>query len=303
MANLLSTASTAAGGLSLLSNAASSLSNLIVASPQTTIGYQPMNQTGNNSSLASKIGSALGLQNLLNQTPKSLLFHYEGEQTVSLESDITDHYIEDNTAIQDQIALKPVMITTHGFIGELNNVPPPALAALQNVAQKLTVLNPYVPNISTTAINAYNTAFQAYQTANALVNSASSAWSSLAGTGGESVIGSSGLNKQPNQNLQQTMFQQFYGYWNTRTLFTVQTPWAVFQNMSIYKLRAIQSEETNVITDFEVTFKQIRTASTLLTQPKVQSSVLAAQASAVTNLGTQAAQAGGPTVQAATSGL
>src|SRR6185312_8744514 len=96
--------------LASITTAATALSNLILVNPQKTIGYQPQNAPSNNGQTA--------------QLGPSLLFHYEGEQTASLESDITDHYIENNTAIQDQIALKPVIITTHGFIGELNDIPP-----------------------------------------------------------------------------------------------------------------------------------------------------------------------------------
>src|ERR1700677_3886574 len=109
-----------------------SISNLLLASPQTTQGYQPQN-----------VPSSTGLISLL-QGPSSLLFHYEGEQTATLSSDITDNFIEDNTAIQDQIALKPVTITTHGFIGELNNVPPAGLGSLLQLASNtLTSIAPF----------------------------------------------------------------------------------------------------------------------------------------------------------------
>lgn len=232
--------------LAPITTAATALSNLILVSPQSTIGYQPQSVPTNNGTTQ--------------QQPPALLFHYEGEQTAVLKSDITDHYIEDNTAIQDQIALRPEVITTHGYIGELNDIPPAALAAVQSVANKLTIINAYTPVLSATALLAYNTAFQLYQTATAAANSAVAAWSSLTNTGGESVVGSAGITLQPNQNKQQTAFQQFYGYWRNRTLFTVQTPWAVFQNMAIDELHAIQDETTNVITDFQVTFKMIRVA-------------------------------------------
>src|ERR1700729_4349756 len=115
--------------LSQVTTAATALSNLILVSPQSTIGYQPQNAPLANGSPT--------------QPPPSLLFHYEGEQVVSLQSDITDHYIEDNTALQDQIALKPEEVTTHGFIGELNDVAPPILAAVQAIADKLTVIDAY----------------------------------------------------------------------------------------------------------------------------------------------------------------
>lgn len=274
---LSSIKSTNLSSLAPITTAATALSNLILVSPQATQGYQPQNLPNPDGSPSKK------------QTPPAILFHYEGEQTVSLESDITDHYIEDNTAIQDQVALRPITITTHGFIGELNDVPPAALAILKSVVDKLTVVSAYVPAISETALIAYNEAFLLYQTAANALNSAVSAWSSLSGTGGESVINGQGIQLQSNQSKQQVAFQQFYGYWNNRTLFTVQTPWAIFRDMAIKSLRAIQDAETRVITDFEVSFKMIRTAVTANTPGIAQSfqGRAAAQAQGFTDFGTQ----------------
>lgn len=234
--------------------AATALSNLILVSPQKTIGYQPQNPPNADGSPST------------DAPPKSLLFNYEGEQTGILQSEITDHFVEDNSAIADQIALKPERVTTHGFIGELNDIPPALLKIAQTLANKLTTVDAYVPALSTSALVLYNQAFQLYQIEQSVENSAVSTWDTLAGQGGESVISSSGLTSQPSQTKQQVAFQQFYGYWRNRTLFTVQTPWAVFQNMAIENLRAIQDAETDVITDFEVTFKMIRTAQTQTTK-------------------------------------
>ena len=55
---------------------------------------------------------------------RGFLFNILGEEVVTLTADATDHYVEDNSAIQDHIALKPITITLHGYIGEVNNVPP-----------------------------------------------------------------------------------------------------------------------------------------------------------------------------------
>jgi len=273
----------ASSTLSNFTTTATALSNLILVSPQATQGYQPISPSVLVGPQAPK--------------PPALLFHYEGEQTAALESDITDHYIEDNTAIQDQIALRPVMVTTHGFIGELNDVVPINSPILQAALQKLTVLTAYTPELTTAALIAYNQAFQAYQIGASAVNSAISAWSSINGTGGENVIGPGGISSNTvnifngqvanNQTKQQVAFQQFYAYWQARWLFTVQTPWAVFQNMAIQRMRAIQSAETNVITDFEVSFKMIRTAASAVTTPAVMEGRAANQASGPVNQGTQ----------------
>lgn len=244
--------------LATATTAVTALSNLVLAVPNIyssakTQGYQPGLPPGSP----------------LLQLPPALLFHYEGEQTVTVEADITDHYVEDNTAIQDQIALRPEIITTHGFIGELNDVAPPLLSTIQSIATALTPIAGYVPALSLTALIAYTEAFQLYQVGKNAINAAVSAYSSFLpnAPSGEAIVGTGGNKNISNTNLasqskQQIMFQQLYGYMQQRTLFTVQTPWAVFLNCAIKTLRAVQDEETRMITDFEVQFKVIKTAST-----------------------------------------
>lgn len=278
---ILAGTATATAALAQGTNLLNSLGNLLIASPKRTQGYQPQSDPTDE-----------GLVSSLTPPP-SILFHYEGEQTVTLTSDITDHFIEDNTALQDQIALKPVVITTHGFIGELNNVAPGALGTLKQAANTLTSISSYIPAITPTAQLIYDQAFAAYQLTKSIGNSAIAAVSSLIGAGGESVI--SGLDEEVDvvsgQNEQQTYFQLFYGYWTKRTLFTVQTPWAIFQNMAIQSFRAIQDAETRMITDFEVSFKMINVASTeLVKDVKQTQGRLSAAAAPTQGKGTSALQ-------------
>lgn len=229
--------------LSAISSAgltAQGLANIILVNPQKNVGIKPQLKAGTTGATEAK----------------SFIFHYEGENTVSLDADITDHFIEDNTAIQDQIALKPEMITTHGYIGELTDATPEALIPLKTAADKLTTLTPFVPVLSATAIIAFNLAAQAYATALLAASAAVSAWSSVPGV-------TTGL--KPAQTKQQQAFQLFYGYYRSRQLFTVQTPWAVFEDMAIKTIRAIQDEDTRMVTDFEITFKKMRFAQTITT--------------------------------------
>lgn len=44
-------------------------------------------------------------------------FHIVENENISMESDITDHYIESNKSIQDHVAIKPVQITLKGLVG------------------------------------------------------------------------------------------------------------------------------------------------------------------------------------------
>lgn len=274
-------------GLSSFTTSAQALSNLVLVTPQAIIGYAPQNPPNADGTVS------------IAQKPPSFQFNYEGEQTVTIESDITDHYVEDNTAVQDQIALKPEIVTTHGFIGELNNVVPAALAPLKTAAEKLTSIGAYTPQLTATALIAYSEAFFLYQVAAAAANSAVAAWTSIgnviSGASAQSVISATGLQKGNAQNKQQTAFQLFYGYWRSRTLFTVQTPWAVFSNMAIRSLRAIQDDTTNVITDFEISFKMIRTAATVTSPGGFLTSFngrAGAQANPLQSLGTSSPTAG-----------
>lgn len=264
--------------LSTATTTATALSNLVIVSPNLTTGYQPTYPSDIN-----------GDQSVV-PTPPSFVFDYEGEQTATCTSDITDHFIENNTAIQDQISIRPVEVTTQGYVGELNNVVPGLLAPLASIANNFSTVQAYIPSLTETALIAYNEAFQLYQVATNAANAAISAWSSLNPIGGgTNVINGNLLITAPGssltQNKQQTAFQYFYGYWVNRTLFTIQTPWAIFENMAIKILRPIQSAETRVITTFEVTFKQILTVQYAL-QPTLSAGRAATQSADPLNQGT-----------------
>lgn len=268
---------TATATLAPITTTATALGNLVLVTPSQTQGYQPQNAPTTSSNYSPA------------QQPPTFVFDFEGEQSVAFSSDITDHYIENNSAIQDQISLKPVVITTQGFVSELNDVVPPILQPLQTIVQKLSTVGAYVPSLSLTAQIAYNEAFFLYQTAIGALNSGISAWSSITGGAqGTTVISGSSLQALPSQNKQQTAFQLFYGYWVQRTLFTVQTPYAIFQNMAILSLRAVQDETTQSFSTFECSFKQIRTVQSAVTPPQsaVSQGRLSSQSAASSSLGT-----------------
>lgn len=227
---------TVASALSTASLTALSLSNLIVVSAQKETGYQPQSEDQ----------KSLG---------ESILFHYEGDQSIQLNSDITDHYVEDNTAKHDQIGLKPERYTTRGYIGELNDVIPKEAIALKTIADKLVVMSAYTPELTIAGLVAFNQAKQVYDTALAVKEAYQTVakWKTNKLGFGDST--------KP-QTKQAIVYQLFYGYWAARTLFTVQTPWTIMNDMAIESLKSVQGEDSNSVSDFEITFKKMRFAST-----------------------------------------
>ncbi len=228
--------------LETISRQAVGLGNLVLVQPKAPAGYRP--QLPPNS-----VGQ--------NPYPK-LMFHIEGENKVTLQNDIGDHYVEDNTAIQDTIARKPKKVTVFGFIGEVNTVPPPGLDLARQYIDRLPMVGGFQPELTAGAILAYNAAVEAARVALAMAGAAVNAWNSI----------TAGDDGSPVQNLQQKMFAQFEGYYDKNQLFTVDTPWRAYKNMAIETLTAIQDESTRLITSFEVTFKEIRFVEDVLEIPK-----------------------------------
>lgn len=249
--------------LASLSTAATSLSSLILATPNVVKGYQPQNPFNPDGSISTL------------KPPPTFIFNYEGENKVTLDNEITDHYIEGNTALQDHIAQKPEIISTNGFIAELNDIAPAVLQPLKSAADRLTTISGYLPGLSLSAQIAYNEAAFLYANAQNAANAATALWSSIGG----------GSNQ--NQTKQQIAFQAWYGYRQANTLFTVQTPWGIFSDCAIQNITTVQDDTTQVVTEFSVIFKKMRFSTTqALTSANILEGRAAAQAGQNVNLGT-----------------
>lgn len=221
--------------LSPVQTLASTLTDLVLVSPHRDNDYLPQRD------------SSYG---------EPIVFHYEKENNISLDSDITDHYIEDNTSIQDQVILKPENIKVRGVVGELNNSTPKELEKAKLLVEKLSILGAYLPGISAHAQAIYNQAEQLYNQAITIKDAGVDAWSSLA------RFQSTGELPDPPQTKQQSYFNLFYGYWRQRNLFSVQTPWAVFEDMAIDNLSITQEGGSSTVSEIEITFKKMRFAKT-----------------------------------------
>ena len=180
------------------------------------------------------------------------VFDIEGETSVALQTDITDHYLEDNSAVQDHAALRPKKITLKGYQGELvykgdgRGEP-----FIEKLTQKLTVISSFIPQLS--------------KAAGQIINIRKSGISavSLKGINQISDLWAFAKNVTQPQSRQQQAYQYFKALQEGRFLVSVQTPFEFMNRMMIESIIAKQDEGSKFISDFTIVLKEIRTVELL----------------------------------------
>lgn len=187
------------------------------------------------------------------------VFDIEGDIQANLQTEITDHYIETNQAIQDHIAIKPLEITLKNYVGELvyrkdsetNTIP-------QQLTRKLTTVSSYLPVLTDAAVQAKELLSQDLSTTlnefslsdiPSITNDVVDLWSLT-------------KNLNPAASSQQQAYLYFKALLQQKILVSVQTPFEFATNMAVKSIMATQPEESSSISDFAITLKQIRTVST-----------------------------------------
>ena len=224
------------------------------------------------------------------------VFDIAKDWTVELNSNITDYYTENNTPVQDHIALAPKRITVSGYQGELvtrtEHTSSLGLTALkkgqiwagiqenvknvniQAVAQKLDVLNPLNPLLPPQVaqvrakISRATDAFDKYRS---LINQdwdkAYKAYTSsknfIEGFKRPKLRGKAIIDYPEGLGMdrQHAAFDKFHYLWQQKILCFVDTPWGKFENMAIESVTFTQDEESKYISDISVTFKKMQFTS------------------------------------------
>jgi hypothetical protein len=182
-------------------------------------------------------------------------FDYEGEAKLRLESEITDHYNEVNTALHDHIAIKPLRVTLSGMVSESFASQSTVVGALNAIQGKLAqvpaYLGKYTPGVLQTMQSAVSQATNVVNQVNAQLQKIQSLASQVLG-----AFGVSGPTRQ------QAAYAKLYALMFNRNLFTLNTPWGQFPNMAIETLAFEQPEETKTWSRITVTLKQLTFTST-----------------------------------------
>lgn len=187
-----------------------------------------------------------------------LYFDVIQEHSLSLQSQITDNWLENNAPVNDHIANSPLVISLRGLSGELvyepnnfvlDNIYSGAQSLLKNTnAERLAVIPALLPPVDNLTQLAKNT----IQYAEASV---------------KRYIKIFNRFKNPIQRAQRirTIYSQLEDLRNNKTALIVRTPFAVFGDMYIQSLTLRQANEL-YITDLEISLKQLNFTETQTTK-------------------------------------
>jgi hypothetical protein len=188
------------------------------------------------------------------------IFDILGDEDWTLDSEITDHYVEENYAVQDHVALRPPKFTLKGYMGELTNLSnSPLFSAELSTIQGVATSGLFSPSFSTQANQVYNQITQVISGVTTVVNQVSNAYQVFAG-------------QSTTATKQQAAYSFFLNSWLDRMSCSVETPWGVFHNMYIEQVNVLQKDGNRYVSEFSVTFKQIRKVTTVVEPAQSQSS-------------------------------
>ena len=187
------------------------------------------------------------------------LFDIPQEETLKLSKDITDHYTEDGSFLNDHRVIKPKTITLRGLVGELVD-----FYKDNSVLGKVEGFTGALANRLTT-IEAYSFGYlspQALQTARQIVAKAqyAAAQAKALEKRAENVMGFF-KDQGETKTRQQKAYDDLLALFNTDQLLTIETPWGSMENMMIQELELTQGEESQDQSDITLTLKEVRITS------------------------------------------
>ncbi len=181
-------------------------------------------------------------------------FVFDGpmEDVTQFSADITDHYIENNSFINDHVAIRPIRLVLKGFVGELvfNSNPTGLLGLLGSAQNFLTTVPAYLGKYTPKGIQDIQ---KAITKGTSIVNKVDGYLARAKNIVGMFTGGTNKINKQT---------EAYTGLKNlfiNRVICSVETPYEYFRDsMIIESLVFRQSDDDKYRTDISVTLKELR---------------------------------------------
>jgi hypothetical protein len=178
------------------------------------------------------------------------VFDVKKTESVELDADITDHYMEDNTYLNDHIVRKPIIITLSGYIGELVATKPFFVnEILKFMAQSLVSISEftgdYTDQVTQNILDIINQVQSYITTVNQAIEKTKNIIKQFKSPG---IV----------ETAQEEAYNDLYNFFLSTDLLTVQTPFSYFENMKIIKISMSQGEDSVDYSDISITLKQMR---------------------------------------------
>lgn len=205
------------------------------------------------------------------------LFDIPEDEAIRLQSAITDHYIEGNSAIADHIALAPEQFTVRGLVAEIVSLQPTS-DEVERIANSLPVDENLAPELTPGAQQQIDEANAQAAADEAKVTDAKSLYGYF----------DARAPQPPQQTRQSKAFRFFFELWRGRQLVSIATPWGFLTDMAILSLAVEQGADTKFISAISITFKKIRIAQSVTVSAGQLAGRLFQQMAPVTQNGTAA---------------
>lgn len=186
------------------------------------------------------------------------VFTQARETSVSLQSEITNHFVENNSTIQNNIGLKPVTLQLSGYIAE-KSFKKTTETQLQKGVKIVTTVASFAPLLTQGARQAK----QIWQSGKANKNGVLDFLKGNVNNGVD-IFNTFRTLLIP-LTEQAKAYNYFYALWQAKQLVALETPYRFFSKMAILNVSMVQGEKSKSISEVSITLQEIRTAEVLTT--------------------------------------
>lgn len=187
-------------------------------------------------------------------------FHVPQTEMVNFENEVTDHYIDTNSAVQDHIVQKPITITVSGLVGDYfySNNEIEDMVAL--ITPTLALVKEFLPNITDRTVKRLTDAQSGHiNLPNVQIPDGNIHFQLQGEKNFEfNIVDLFKLfqNLYKIKSAQTRAFIFFECLWKSRARFSIETTWKRYDNMIVQRVQAKRDNNAD-ITEFSITFKQI----------------------------------------------
>jgi hypothetical protein len=177
------------------------------------------------------------------------LFDIPTGEALTLSADITDHYMENNSFVNEHRVIKPAIVRLSGLIAELKHEETIVDDIFGEITDKLTIvdalLGDYTDGTLQVIGNVLTTGRQATDRLNQLIQRKKNLVEAFLGDG-------------QYKTLQQRAFLDLEALHLSQTIVTCQTPWKYYDSMLIESIEFTQGDLTDEESEVTITLKEAR---------------------------------------------